>query len=54
MVAEGEKRSGEYGQVYAESARARDLLGWECSKTIAESIDSLKKWYKRRPDGYGR
>ena len=51
-VEKGEERKGEYGAVYADITKAKKLLGWKPEKKIEDSVKSLVKWYKRKPDGW--
>jgi len=51
-VSKGETRRGEYAQVYADISKAKKVLQWEPRKTITDSILSLVKWYKNRPNGW--
>jgi len=51
-VSKGETRRGEYAQVYADISKAKKALKWEPRKTITDSILSLVKWYKNRPNGW--
>lgn len=48
----GTPRKGEYAAVYADPRKAKQLLGWEVKKSLAESVQSLKKWYENHPHGY--
>lgn len=47
-------RQGEYPWIYADPQKARETLGFEPKKPLAESIGSLRKWYEGHPDGYAR
>jgi UDP-glucose 4-epimerase len=47
-----EKRKGEYAQIYADPTKARRILQFQPKKSLEESIESLRKWYTRHPDGY--
>ncbi len=48
-----EKRKGEYAQVYADPTRVWEILRFRPQKSLAKSIESLRKWYTGHPDGYG-
>jgi len=48
------KRQGESAKVFADPSKAQQALGWKSEKTLEQSIESLKKWYKNRPQGYSR
>jgi UDP-glucose 4-epimerase len=45
-------RKGEYAKIYADSRKARKVLNWRPKKSIAQSVESLKKWYTGHPKGY--
>lgn len=47
-------RKGEYKEVYADIKKAQKILNWQPSRTLAESIQSLKKWYEKNPNGYNK
>lgn len=47
-----EKRKGEYAQVYADPNKSREILTFQPKKSLADSIESLRKWYTGHPDGY--
>lgn len=45
-------RQGEYAAVYAEPKKANELLHWQPKKSVADSVESLKKWYTNHPQGW--
>jgi UDP-glucose 4-epimerase len=45
-------RKGEYAAVYADPSKAHKLLGWKVTKSLAQSVKSLKNWYEKNPQGY--
>lgn len=51
-VARGEERKGEYGAVYANIDKVGRVLGWKPQRSLKESVESLVRWYKRRPGGW--
>ena len=51
-VGKGKTRRGEYAQIYADISKAKKALKWKPKKTINDSILSLVKWYKNKPDGW--
>ena len=51
-VSKGKTRKGEYGAVYADISKVKKVLGWKPKKTIKDSVDSLVKWYERKPKGW--
>lgn len=48
----GEERKGEYAVMYADIKKANKILGWQPSRTIEDSVNSLVKWYKKHPKGW--
>lgn len=48
----GEPRKGEYAKIHADTAKAKLVLGFSTQKTLADSVQSLVKWYKQNPHGY--
>ncbi len=51
-IGKGEVRQGEPAEKYANASKAKKILGWKPKRGIAESVESLVKWYKKRPDGW--
>jgi UDP-glucose 4-epimerase len=51
-VIKGPLRTGEVAESRASIAQAEDVLGWKPRKSLQESIQSLARWYKNKPDGY--
>jgi nucleoside-diphosphate-sugar epimerase len=49
---ESPRRAGDAVELYADISRARELLGWEPVRGIAEIMDSEWKWRQRRPGGF--
>ncbi|MBQ6154591.1 UDP-glucose 4-epimerase GalE [bacterium] len=47
-----EKREGENAQAYVDPTKVEKVLGWKMSKTLQQSIQSLKLWYSKRPQGW--
>jgi len=52
---EGPRRPGgaDSATVYADPARARDVLGWKAARGLDEMIASAWAWRQRHPEGYG-
>jgi len=48
----GTIRKGEYEEVFADNKKAKEVLGWEPKFSLKESIESLKSWYSKFPNGY--
>lgn len=51
-IKKGKARKGEPDKKIAKIDKAKKVLGWEPERTIADSINSLIKWYKDHPDGW--
>jgi len=47
-------RAGEYARAVASIEKAKQILKWEPKRSIADSINSLVKWYKLRPHGWNK
>ena len=47
-----EPRKGEYAWIYANPQKAKEILAFIPQKSLNESIESLKHWYTRHPNGY--
>ncbi len=45
-------RQGEYKEVYANIDMAKKVLGWQPKRSLPDSVQSLKKWYNDKPNGY--
>ena len=50
----GEPRQGEYAKAIASIKKAQQVLGWSPTRSIEDSVRSLVKWYKARPQGWER
>lgn len=50
----GEERRGEYAKMVADTARAKEVLGWSPEHSLSQSIDSSVSWYTRNPHGWER
>lgn len=48
----GERRKGDAVAAVADNRKAKEILGWEPRRSIADSVNSLYKWYKERPEGW--
>jgi UDP-glucose 4-epimerase len=48
----GEVRKGEYAEIYANFSKAKVLLAWEPKRTLGESLESLKLWFEKHPQGF--
>lgn len=47
-----ERRQGEADKMIADIQKAKSVLGWEPKHTLAQSVDSLIKWYTSHPQGW--
>lgn len=47
-------RQGDDAKKIADIKKAKEVLGWEPTKTIADSIKSLIIWYKNHPRGWDK
>lgn len=45
-------RKGEYAEIFANPEKAMKTLKWKPRKSLRDSIESLRKWYERKPHGY--
>ncbi len=48
----GKKREGELEEVYCDPTKFKEEFGWEPSYTLEQAVESLAKWFKKRPQGY--
>lgn len=48
----GEERKGEYAKIYADTSKAQEILGWEPTRSLEDSIKSLVTWYGKYPKGW--
>lgn len=46
------RRPGDLAEVYADSSKARELLGWEAKRGVKEMCEDSWRWQKNNPDGY--
>lgn len=46
------RRPGDPVAIYADNAKAKQLLGWEPKYGLEEIVDSAWRWHSSRPDGY--
>jgi len=51
-IGRGRPRRGEYPTMIASIAQAKKVLGWQPTRTIADSISSLVSWYRNHPNGW--
>ena len=48
------RRPGDASTVYADPARALDLLGWKASRGLEEICADSWRWQRAHPEGFGR
>ena len=48
------RRAGDIASSYAEVSKARNVLGWEAQKGLAEMCADSWRWQSNNPDGYPR
>lgn len=46
------RRPGDPDEVYADAAKAKEMLGWEAKYGIEEMCEDTWRWQKNNPDGY--
>ena len=47
------RRAGDIASCYADSSRAKELLGWSCEYELDEMCRDSWNWQKNNPEGYG-
>ena len=47
-----DRRQGEADKMIADITKAKSILGWEPKHTLAQSVESLIKWYSSHPKGW--
>jgi len=48
----GPRRPGDVAAVWADVRLAREVLGWEASRTLADMCTDHWRWQSSNPDGY--
>lgn len=46
------RRPGDIAECYADPAKAKDLLGWQARRTLADMVQDAWRWQQQNPDGY--
>jgi UDP-glucose 4-epimerase len=49
---EGERRKTDVSRAVASNEKITRLLGWQPKRTLADSVISLAKWYRKHPQGW--
>lgn len=47
-----DRRVGDIAKCYADSSFAKEVLGWEAKKTIAQMCEDSWRWQRNNPNGY--
>ncbi|MBL6973941.1 MAG: UDP-glucose 4-epimerase GalE [Sulfurimonas sp.] len=47
-----ERRSGDIAKCYADPSFAKEVLGWEATRTIEEMCEDSWRWQSQNPNGY--
>ncbi len=47
-----ERRPGDIAEIYADAAKAKDLLGWRAEKTLEDMCADHWRWQHNNPNGY--
>lgn len=53
-IVSGEARKGEYSEIYANTAKVKDILNWKSKRTLEDSVNSLVLWYQNHPQGWDK
>lgn len=51
-ITPGETREGDPARLYANNQKAKQVLGWNPSRSLEHSVKSLVEWYKVHPHGW--
>jgi len=51
-IKQAKARKGEWAEVYANNTKAKEALGWRPQRNLAQTINSLVRWYKKHPQGW--
>ena len=46
------RRPGDVAQCYADSSKAKEMLGWEATRDLAKMCEDSARWQRSNPDGY--
>ena len=46
------RRPGDIAECYADSTKARELLGWEAERDLKKMCEDSARWQRMNPDGY--
>ena len=48
----GKRREGDLSEFWADSSKAKNLLGWSCKRDLSKMIEDTWRWQKNNPNGY--
>jgi UDP-glucose 4-epimerase len=46
------RRPGDVAQIWADAALAREVLGWQASRTLEQMCEDAWRWQEGNPQGY--
>ncbi|OPZ96127.1 MAG: UDP-glucose 4-epimerase [Bacteroidetes bacterium ADurb.Bin408] len=46
------RRTGDIASCYADATRAKELLGWQAKRTLADMCKDTWNWQSQNPEGY--
>lgn len=49
-----ERRAGDVDICYADSSKAKEMLGWEAEKNLEDMCRDTWNWQRKNPDGYSK
>ena len=47
-----DRRPGDIAECYADSTKAKELMGWTAEKTLVDMCGDSWRWQKNNPNGY--
>ena len=47
-----ERRPGDVAECYADSTKAKEILGWEAKRDLKAMCEDSARWQRQNPDGY--
>jgi len=49
-----DRRAGDIAKCYADASLAKEILGWEATKSIEDMCKDSYRWQSKNPDGYNK
>jgi len=46
------RRPGDVAQCYANSSHAKEVLGWQATRTLEDMVKDSWRWQSSNPNGY--